>query len=156
MATGNFNLPDQAHGPNLYLGLLTFAWKTARVSIRPELNPIQFLWTGLGESLKGGRVLPIPPYLAVLAADVRIHVIPALWRRLLPAATRYAPTLGLVMLVGIVVPNAGNTVPAGTPRGSYWIGIGAYHKDTGERWPIFVGGQRMADRIFLTQVQVTP
>lgn len=48
------------------------------------------------------------------------------------------------------------TVPANTPNGSYWIGIGAYHKDTGERWPILVGDQRVADRIFLDQVQVQP
>jgi hypothetical protein len=47
-------------------------------------------------------------------------------------------------------------VPANTPNGSYWIGIGAYHKDTGERWPILVGDQRVADRIFLDQVQVQP
>jgi hypothetical protein len=50
MATGNINLPDQAHGPHPYLGPLTFARKIARFSIRPELNPIQFLWTGVGES----------------------------------------------------------------------------------------------------------
>ncbi|HTP10641.1 MAG TPA: glycosyltransferase family 39 protein [Anaerolineae bacterium] len=48
------------------------------------------------------------------------------------------------------------TIPPDTPAGSYWVGIGAYHKDTGERWPIFVGDQHVADRIFLTQVQVTP
>jgi len=48
------------------------------------------------------------------------------------------------------------TVPANTPNGSYWIGIGAYHKDTGERWPILIGNQRAADRIFLDQVQVQP
>ncbi len=48
------------------------------------------------------------------------------------------------------------TVPPDTPSGLYWVGIGAYHKDTGERWPIFVGDQRASDRIFLRQVQVSP
>jgi hypothetical protein len=48
------------------------------------------------------------------------------------------------------------TVPPDTPRGSYWIGIGAYRKDTGERWPIFAGDQRAADRILLKQIQVSP
>jgi 4-amino-4-deoxy-L-arabinose transferase-like glycosyltransferase len=47
-------------------------------------------------------------------------------------------------------------LPPDTPSGAYWVGIGAYHKDTGERWPIFVGDQRVADRIFLTQVQISP
>ncbi len=47
-------------------------------------------------------------------------------------------------------------VPPNTPGGSYWVGIGAYHKDTGERWPIYQGDQRAADRLFLKQVQVTP
>ena len=48
------------------------------------------------------------------------------------------------------------TVPPDTPAGPYWVGIGAYHKDTGERWPIYAGDQRAADRIFLKQVQVAP
>ena len=48
------------------------------------------------------------------------------------------------------------TIPPDTPAGSYWVGIGAYHKDTGERWPIFVGDQQSADRILLQQVQVSP
>ncbi len=48
------------------------------------------------------------------------------------------------------------TVPPDTPAGAYSIGVGLYRKDTGERWPIYVGDQRIADRIFLTQVQVTP
>jgi len=30
-----------------------------------------------------------------------------------------------------------------------------YRKESGERWPIYVGDQRAADRIFLAQVQVT-
>jgi hypothetical protein len=47
-------------------------------------------------------------------------------------------------------------VPADTPAGMYPIGVGLYRKDTGERWPIYVGDQRMADRIFLSTVQVTP
>jgi 4-amino-4-deoxy-L-arabinose transferase-like glycosyltransferase len=48
------------------------------------------------------------------------------------------------------------TVPPDTPPGSYWIAEGLYRKDSGERWPIYVGDQRTADRIFLTQVRVTP
>jgi hypothetical protein len=48
------------------------------------------------------------------------------------------------------------TVPPETPAGAYPIGVGVYRKDSGERWPIYVGDQRVADRIFLTQVQVTP
>jgi 4-amino-4-deoxy-L-arabinose transferase-like glycosyltransferase len=48
------------------------------------------------------------------------------------------------------------TVPPDTPAGAYWIGVGLYRKDTGERWPIYAGDQHTADRIFLTQVQVTP
>ena len=48
------------------------------------------------------------------------------------------------------------TVPADTPPGSYWIGVGAYHQDSGERWPIFAGDQRAADRLWLTQVTVAP
>ncbi len=47
-------------------------------------------------------------------------------------------------------------VPPGTPSGTYPIGVGLYRKDTGERWPILVGDQRAADRIFLSSVQVTP
>jgi|GEM_PF-3502370 len=47
-------------------------------------------------------------------------------------------------------------IPPDISAGSYWVGIGAYHKDTGERWPIFVGDQRAADRVLLTQVQVSP
>jgi hypothetical protein len=31
-----------------------------------------------------------------------------------------------------------------------------YRKSTSERWPILVGDQRVADRIFLDQVQVQP
>jgi 4-amino-4-deoxy-L-arabinose transferase-like glycosyltransferase len=48
------------------------------------------------------------------------------------------------------------TVPPATPAGAYPIGVGLYHKDSGERWPIYVGDQRVADRIFLSSVQVTP
>jgi hypothetical protein len=48
------------------------------------------------------------------------------------------------------------TMPPDTPAGSYWVGIGTYHKDSGERWPIFVGDQHIADRIFLQQVRVSP
>jgi hypothetical protein len=48
------------------------------------------------------------------------------------------------------------SVPADTAAGSYWIGAGLYHKDGGARLPIFVGDQRVADRIFLQQVQVSP
>ena len=47
-------------------------------------------------------------------------------------------------------------VPPNTPPGDYPIGVGLYHKDTGERWPIFVNDQRVADRILLSSVQVTP
>ena len=47
-------------------------------------------------------------------------------------------------------------VPAGTATGLYWIATGLYHKGGGERLPILVGDQRVADRIFLTQVQVAP
>jgi hypothetical protein len=47
-------------------------------------------------------------------------------------------------------------VPADTPPGSYWVGIGAYHKDSGERLPILIGDQPVADRLFLTQVTVAP
>ncbi len=47
-------------------------------------------------------------------------------------------------------------VPPDTPAGQYWLGAGLYHKDSGERWPIDVGDQHIADRIFLSQVQVTP
>ena len=48
------------------------------------------------------------------------------------------------------------TIPPDTPAGGYTIGVGAYHKDTGQRLPIYLGDQRVADRIFLTQVQVKP
>jgi hypothetical protein len=48
------------------------------------------------------------------------------------------------------------TVPANTPPGSYPIGVGLYGKDSSERWPIYVGDQRVADRIFLPSVRVTP
>ncbi|NTU61883.1 MAG: hypothetical protein HGB05_00415 [Chloroflexi bacterium] len=47
-------------------------------------------------------------------------------------------------------------VPPDAPAGTYPIGVGLYRKDTGERWPIFVGDQRAADRIFLPPVQVKP
>ncbi len=48
------------------------------------------------------------------------------------------------------------TIPPDTPAGSYWIGVGLYHRDTGQRLPIEVGDQPAADRIFLGQVQVQP
>ena len=48
------------------------------------------------------------------------------------------------------------TVPPDASAGSYPIGVGLYRKDSGERWPIFVGDQRVADRVFLSSVQVTP
>ena len=48
------------------------------------------------------------------------------------------------------------TAPPDTPPGAYSIGVGAYHRDSGERWPIFAGDQRAADRLFLDQVQVLP
>ena len=47
-------------------------------------------------------------------------------------------------------------VPADAPSGSYWLAVGAYHKDSGERWPILVGDQPAADRVLLTQVQIKP
>ena len=47
-------------------------------------------------------------------------------------------------------------VPPDTPAGSYSIGVGLYLKDTDERWPIYVDNQRVADRVFLDQVQVKP
>ncbi len=47
------------------------------------------------------------------------------------------------------------TVPPDTPAGDYAVGVGLYRKDSGERWPIFVGDQQVANRIFLTPVQVT-
>jgi hypothetical protein len=47
-------------------------------------------------------------------------------------------------------------VPPDTPSGTYPIGVGLYRQDTGERWPLLVGDQRAADRIFLSSVQVTP
>jgi hypothetical protein len=47
-------------------------------------------------------------------------------------------------------------VPPDTPGGTYPTGVGLYRKNTGERWPIFVGDQRVADRIFLSSVRVTP
>ena len=47
-------------------------------------------------------------------------------------------------------------VPPGTPAGTYQIGVGLYRQDSGERWPIYVGDQRVADRIYLSSVQVTP
>lgn len=48
------------------------------------------------------------------------------------------------------------TIPADAPAGDYAIGVGLYRKDTGERWPILVGDQRVADRILLDHVQVAP
>ncbi len=47
-------------------------------------------------------------------------------------------------------------IPPNTPAGAYWLGVGLYHQDTGQRLPIEVGDQPAADRIFLTQVQVQP
>jgi hypothetical protein len=47
-------------------------------------------------------------------------------------------------------------VPPATSAGTYPIGVGLYRKDTGERWPIFIGNQRAADRLFLSPVQVMP
>ncbi len=48
------------------------------------------------------------------------------------------------------------SIPADTPAGQYTIGVGAYHKDSGQRLPIYIGNQRAADRVFLTQIQVKP
>ncbi|HLF26045.1 MAG TPA: glycosyltransferase family 39 protein [Anaerolineae bacterium] len=45
-------------------------------------------------------------------------------------------------------------VPPDTPAGAYWIGTGMYDRESGERLPIYVGEQRAADRIWLTQLQV--
>ncbi len=45
-------------------------------------------------------------------------------------------------------------VPPETPAGSYWIGVGLYQKDTGERLPIWIGDRRAGDRIFLGRVPV--
>lgn len=47
-------------------------------------------------------------------------------------------------------------VPPDTPASAYPIGVGLYRQETGERWPIFVGDQRVADRLFLDSVQVAP
>lgn len=47
-------------------------------------------------------------------------------------------------------------IPPDTPAGSYWIGVGLYHRETGQRLQIEIGDQHVADRIFLTQVQVQP
>ncbi|MBI5565445.1 MAG: glycosyltransferase family 39 protein [Chloroflexi bacterium] len=47
-------------------------------------------------------------------------------------------------------------VPPDTPVGEYLIGIGLYRKDTGERWPILIENERVADRIMLDHVQVRP
>jgi 4-amino-4-deoxy-L-arabinose transferase-like glycosyltransferase len=48
------------------------------------------------------------------------------------------------------------TVPSDTPPGSYWIGTGAYHKDSGERLPILIDNQPIADRLFLSQLSIAP
>ena len=48
------------------------------------------------------------------------------------------------------------TVPADTSPGTYWVGVGAYRKDNGERLPIVVDNQSVADRLFLAQVTVKP
>ncbi|MFN8598616.1 MAG: glycosyltransferase family 39 protein [Anaerolineae bacterium] len=47
-------------------------------------------------------------------------------------------------------------VPADSSAGAYTIGVGLYRKGTGDRWPIYVGAQRVADRLFLDQIQVKP
>jgi len=48
------------------------------------------------------------------------------------------------------------TVPPETQPGAYQIGVGLYHKETGERWPILIDGAPVADRLFLDQVRVSP
>jgi hypothetical protein len=47
-------------------------------------------------------------------------------------------------------------VPPDTPPGACPIGVGVYHQASGERWPIWAGDQRVADRVMLDHVQVAP
>ncbi|MFN8596980.1 MAG: glycosyltransferase family 39 protein [Anaerolineae bacterium] len=56
MGQGRFNLPDQSHGPSLYLGLLLIAQQTAHVMARPDLTSAQF-----------GELITSDPSLALLA-----------------------------------------------------------------------------------------
>jgi len=48
------------------------------------------------------------------------------------------------------------TAPTDTPPGSYWLGVGLYRQSTKERLPVLLSGDRVADRIFLTQIQIAP
>lgn len=78
MGTGDLNLPDQAHGPSLYLGLLLIAQKAAQVLVRPELNPQQFAESLINDpwpALLAGRVL------SALAGALTIPIVFLLARR---------------------------------------------------------------------------
>src|SRR3990172_575636 len=48
------------------------------------------------------------------------------------------------------------TVPSDTPPGLYWIGMGVYRREGGERIPIIVGNRLVGDRIWLDQIEVAP
>ncbi len=47
-------------------------------------------------------------------------------------------------------------VPSDTPPGLYWIGMGVYRREGGERLPIIVGNRLVGDRIWLDQIEVAP
>lgn len=54
----------------------------------------------------------------------------------------------------IIVQHTRLTVPPGTPPGEYQIEIGTYTADDGQRFAVFEGEEKVADRLLLRPVQV--
>lgn len=78
MGTGDLNLPDQAHGPSLYLGLLLIAQKIAQLLTRSDLNPLQFAESLINDpwpALLAGRIV------SALAGALTIPIVFLLARR---------------------------------------------------------------------------
>lgn len=78
MGLGNFDLPDQSHGPSLYLGVLLIAQKIAQLLSRPDFTPIQFAESIVNDPwpvLLAGRVL------SALAGALTIPIVFVLARR---------------------------------------------------------------------------
>lgn len=84
MGQGRFNLPDQSHGPSLYLGLLLIAQQAAHVIVRPDLTSAQFgklIVTDPGLALLAGRLV------SALAGALTVPIVFLLARRYRDART---------------------------------------------------------------------
>ena len=126
MGTGDLNLPDQAHGPSLYLGLLLIAQKIAQVIVRPDLNPQQFAEALINDpwpALLAGRIV------SALAGALTIPIVFALGRRYRDELTGLAAAAVMTVLFFHVrdshfgVPDAVMVLFATT---TIWLALRAY------------------------------